>query len=241
MIPLRDTIRSYNFPLVNWLLIASNILVFLFEVSLPPSAYNQLIMTLGMTPARLHLLTPWLLLANPLPLITLITHMFIHGGWFHIISNLWVLYIFGDNVEDRMGSGRYLLFYLISGIFAGMVQAVVQPGSEVPAIGASGAIAGVLGAYFLMYPRARVNTLIIIVILPWLVELPAVVFLGFWFISQLFSGVSALNLSGAASAGGVAWWAHIGGFIFGMVVNRAFVPIRHPAYTRQYPDEYYPW
>jgi membrane associated rhomboid family serine protease len=241
MIPLRDTIRSYNFPLVNWLLIGCNILVFLFEISLPPSAYNQLIMTFGMVPARLHLSAPWLLLINPLPLITLVTHMFIHGGWFHIISNLWVLFIFGDNVEDRMGSGRYLLFYLISGIFAGMVQAVVQPGSEVPAIGASGAIAGVLGAYFLLYPRARVFTLILIVVLPWFVEVPAVIFLGFWFISQLFSGVSALSLSAAASAGGVAWWAHIGGFLFGMLVNRAFIPVRHAAFSRQYPDEYYPW
>jgi membrane associated rhomboid family serine protease len=167
--------------------------------------------------------------------------MFLHGGWFHIISNMWILFIFGDNVEDRMGSGRYLLFYLISGLAAAFVQVLTNPASQIPAIGASGAIAGVLGAYFLLYPRSRVITLIPIFFIPWIVEIPAIFYLGFWFVSQLFSGVAALRLPQEVAMGGVAWWAHIGGFVFGIVFYRLFTPRRHRVYTHRYPDEYFPW
>ena len=239
MLPLRDTIRSYSFPAVNWLLIGINVVVFLFQISLPPAALDQLILAFGVVPARLHLDQPWLLLSNPLPLATLFTHMFLHGGWFHILSNLWILYIFGDNVEDRMGSLRYLVFYLFCGTAAGLLQAWFTPASNTPAIGASGAIAGVLGAYFLMFPRARVITLVPLFFVPWFVEIPSLVFLGFWFVSQLFSGIGSLGM--AASGGGVAWWAHVGGFVVGMLVHRLFTPRRHPVYTRVYPDEYWPW
>ncbi len=238
MLPLRDTIRSYSFPLVNWILIGINVVIFLFEAALPEAATNRLIQTFGLVPARLNLDEPALLLQNPLPLITLFSHMFLHGGWLHILSNMWTLYIFGDNVEDRMGSGRYLLFYLLGGLAAGLLQAAIDPNSPIPSVGASGAIAGVLGAYFLLYPRARVITLIPIFLLPWFIEVPALLYLGVWFVTQLFSGIASL---GTIATGGVAWWAHIGGFVYGLLLYRLFTPRRHPAYTRIYPDEYWPW
>lgn len=220
------------------MLIGINILVFLFEAALPEAATNQLIQVFGLVPARLHLDEPALLLRNPLPLITLVTHTFLHGGWLHILSNLWTLYIFGDNVEDRMGSGRYLLFYLLGGVAAGLLQALIDPNSTVPSVGASGAIAGVLGAYFVLYPQARVITLIPVFLFPWFIEIPAILYLGVWFVTQLFSGIASL---GTIATGGVAWWAHIGGFVFGLLGYRLFTPRRHPAFTRIYPDEYWPW
>lgn len=240
MLPLRDTIRSYGFPVVNLIIIGVNALVFLFEISLPPAGLDRLISVFGLVPARLPLSNPAALLQDPQSLLSLFSHMFLHGGWVHFLSNMWILYIFGDNVEDRMGSGRYLVFYLVSGLASGLMQSVIDPSSQVPAIGASGAIAGVLGAYFLLFPGARVVTLIPIFIIPWFVEIPALFYLGFWFVTQLFSGIAAL---GATSMGGVAWWAHIGGFVFGALVYRLFTPRLHPAYLRlyrKYPDEYLP-
>lgn len=238
MLPLRDTIRAYSFPAVNWLLIIANSAVFLLELMLPQAASNRFIMSYGVVPDALNLTRPWLLLQNPLPLVTLFTHMFLHGGWFHFLSNMWILYIFGDNVEDRMGSGRYLVFYLLGGITAGLAQALIDPTSTVPAIGASGAIAGVMGAYFILFPRARVVTLIPVFFFPWFVEIPAVFFLGLWFVSQLFSGITWLG--SAAAAGGVAWWAHIGGFAFGVLLHRLFVRPRPTAASPYYPyyDDY---
>lgn len=235
MIPLRDTIRSRSFPLVNLVIIVLNALVFIYEISLSPNGLDRLIATFGLVPARLHLTQPMLLVNNPLPLITMFSHMYLHGGWLHIISNMWILFIFGDNVEDRMGSGRYFVFYTLSGLASGLLQALIAPTSRVPAIGASGAIAGVLGAYFILYPAGRVLTLIPIFIIPWFVEIPAIVFLGFWFVSQLFSGLAALNVPNAANMGGVAWWAHIGGFLFGILAHRFFIRNIHPAYYRDYP------
>jgi len=237
MIPLRDTIRSSKTPIVTWTLIGINTLVFLFENSLSPNSLNQLVMTYGLVPAHLHLFNPTHLITSPQPLASFFTHMFLHGGWFHLISNMWILFIFGDNVEDRMGRGRYLLFYLISGFVAGLAQVLIEPTSQTPAVGASGAIAGVLGAYFIMFPTARVLTLILIFFFPWFVEIPAIFFLGFWFLAQLFSGISSLSLVHQA-IGGVAWWAHIGGFIFGLLFYRFFVPrIRH-VYPNRFQDGY---
>jgi membrane associated rhomboid family serine protease len=178
-------------------------------------------------------------LTNPFTWIPLISHQFLHGGWVHFLSNVWVLFIFGDNVEDRMGSGRYLAFYLMGGITAGVLQAVMAPQSTIPAIGASGAIAAVMGAYFLFFPRARVVTLIPIFIIPWFTEIPAVIFLGFWFITQFFSGVLTLASEGGAAAGGIAWWAHVGGFLFGLVLGRIFTIGRRDYSFRD--DEHYPW
>ena len=233
MIPIRDTIRSYNFPVINWSIIIVNSLVFLYQLTLSPAALQSFIRTFGMVPSHINL-------ANPASFATLFTNLFLHGGWFHIISNMWVLYIFGDNVEDRMGSGRYLVFYLLSGLAANLLQLFFSPGSNVPTIGASGAIAGILGGYFLLFPRARVITLILLFIFPWFVEIPAVIFLGFWFVTQLFSGLSSLGTAAGMEMGGIAWWAHVGGFVFGLLLVRIFS--RRPrAYQRWYSDEYWPW
>ncbi len=221
MLPLRDTVQRSRFPIVNSILIAINVGIFLYEISLRQTALDRFFLHYALIPYNLHLTNPIQLLLHPFPVITLVTSMFLHSGWLHIISNMWVLFIFGDNVEDRMGSGRYLFFYLVSGVVANLLQAFVFPLSQIPTLGASGAIAGILGAYFLFYPTARVLTLIPIFIIPWLVELPAIFFLGFWFVTQLFSGVFSLN---ASSMGGVAWWAHIGGFLFGLIFAKLFAP-----------------
>ncbi|NMC11573.1 MAG: rhomboid family intramembrane serine protease [Chloroflexi bacterium] len=241
MLPIRDSVHSYTFSVINWLIIALNTVVFLIEINLSPVALNRFIQIFALTPANLHLNDPTTLFSNPMLLIPLITHMFLHGGWFHFLSNMWILFIFGDNVEDRMGSIRYLIFYLAGGVVAGALQTFVSPFSEIPSLGASGAIATVLGAYFLLYPRARVTTLIPMIFVPWFVEIPAVIYLGFWFVSQLFSGIASLGAANAANMGGVAWFAHIGGFVFGLLFARIFIPRRHPAFLRQFPDEYYPW
>lgn len=214
MIPIRDDVPAYSFPLANWLLIGASIAVFILELSVDRVTLQNLTVNYGMVPARLSLDDPVALLGQPQALATLVTSQFLHGGWFHLISNMWILYIFGDNVEDRMGSARYLVFYLLAGVAANVMQASVFPQSTIPAVGASGAIAGVLGAYFLLFPRARVVTLIIVFLFPWFVQIPAIVFLGFWFISQLYSGLFALN----GAMGGIAWWAHIGGFLFGLIM-----------------------
>ncbi len=230
MLPIKDTIRSRTFPIVNWTIILLNVAVFLHENALGETALRHFIGVYGMVPARL-----WGDFAHAWP--TLFTSMFLHGGWFHLLSNMWVLYIFGDNVEDRMGSGRYLLFYLASGLVAGLVQAWVLPASWVPTVGASGAIAGVLGAYMLFYPHGRVLTLVPIFFFITFIEIPAWIFLGFWFVSQLYSGWLALLPYGAHTLGGVAWWAHIGGFMFGLFFAKAFAQ----KYHRVYLDEFYPW
>ncbi len=229
MIPIKDTVRARSFPIVNWLIIIANFLVFFYELSLSHPALRHFVATYGMVPARL-----WHDPAAAWP--TIFTSMFIHGGWFHILSNMWVLYIFGDNVEDRMGSGKYLIFYLLSGMAAALLQAYVLPNSHIPTVGASGAIAGVLGAYLVFFPNSRVITLVFFFVFVTFVEIPSVLFLGFWFFTQLYSGWLAL-LSPAAM-GGVAWWAHVGGFVFGMLFAKPFEG-RH--YRRPFPDEFFPW
>ena len=233
MIPLRDTIRSYNFPVVNWSLIILNTSVFLYQIGLSQSELFSFIRTFGMVPSQISGL-------DPASWTTLFTNMFLHGGFFHLISNMWILYIFGDNVEDRLGSIRYLFFYILGGLAANLVQLYFAQGSSVPVIGASGAIAGVLGGYFLLFPRARVITLFLLFFFPWFVEIPAVVFLGFWFVSQLYSGLFSLAMPSGVQMGGIAWWAHIGGFIFGVLMINVFGH-RHRAYSRWHRDEYWPW
>ena len=208
MFPLYDTIRSRKFPLVNLLLIAANILAFLYELQMSPGALQEFIFKWGLIPAHL--------LHAPSNLWqTIFTAMFLHGGWFHILSNLWVLYIFGDNVEARMGGMRYLIFYLLSGVAAGLLQTYILPTSQIPMIGASGAIAGVLGAYLVLFPRSRIASLVPILFIFTIIEIPASLFLLFWFASQLYSGWFAIQGGGAS---GIAWWAHIGGFIFGLIM-----------------------
>ncbi len=212
MIPLYDTLRSRRFPLINWTLIALNFLVFFYELSLSPSGLDRLTRTWGLVPANLmtHPGTYW---------PTIFTSMFLHGGWLHILSNMWVLFIFGDNIEDRLGKGRYLFFYLLSGTAAGLLESFVLSTSTIPSIGASGAIAGVLGAYLISFPRARIASIVPIIFIFTILEIPAWLFLLFWFVLQLFSGWLALE---GASGGGIAWWAHVGGFLFGMLAVNLF-------------------
>jgi len=212
IIPIRDTIPSSRVPLVNYALIAANVLVFFYQLSLGE----------GLLPfLERHAVVPARLLGGGFPpareLLTPVTAMFLHGGWLHMLGNMLYLYIFGDNVEDTLGHGGYLAFYLACGVASFATQIVFQPASAVPNLGASGAIAGVLGAYFVRFPRARVVTLLPLFVIFTLVEIPAVVFLGLWFLIQFLSGAASLGRASATS-GGVAWWAHIGGFVAGAIV-----------------------
>lgn len=230
MIPLRDTVPARSFPVVNWLLIALNVLMFVIILSLRSDA-EGLVAALGLVPKRL--------LTDPQPweFVTPFTSMFLHGGWAHLIGNMLALYVFGDNVEDRMGSGRYLVFYLLCGLVAAFAHVVVNAESAVPTIGASGAISGVLAAYLVFYPAARVITLVLLFFLPWFVEIPATIYLGFWFLSQLWNGVLTV-VKGQQAMGGVAWWAHVGGFVAGLAFGPLFA--RRPL-RRAYVDERFPW
>jgi membrane associated rhomboid family serine protease len=201
VIPLRDVVPSRTTPYITITIIALNALAWLFELSLPHEVLNEFIRAYGVVPA-----------AFSAP--TLITSMFLHGSWSHVLGNMWYLWIFGDNVEDRVGHGRFIVFYLLCGMTAALGQIAVGPHSTLPTIGASGAIAGVMGAYFVLYPRSRVLTLI-----PWIflqiVELPAIVLLGFWFVMQLFSA-GTIAMTTSSSGGGVAFAAHVVGFLAGM-------------------------
>jgi len=219
VIPLRDSVRPKSTPFINWILIAINIYVFIRQIMLPPRMLDQLYYDLGLVPSNvLHLVFSGFPL-DPV-LLTFITAMFMHGGWMHVLGNMLFLWVFGDNVEDKLGHARYLIFYILAGIVASIVHIFINPFSEVPVIGASGAVAGVLGAYFVSYPRARVLTLLPIIIFFTIVEIPAVIFLAFWFILQLFNG--AASLGGAANT--VAWWAHVGGFLSGIVLIKVMAP-----------------
>ena len=220
MIPLRGTIPSSSYPLATQALIVANVLIFLYELNLGP-VLERFLLAYGFVPARyLYLSTtdPWNLPARFGPMLT---SMFLHGGWLHLISNMWVLWIFGDNVEDRLGRRRYLLFYLICGMAAAYSQHWFAPLSGIPMIGASGAIAGVMGAYLILFRYARVVTLLPIFFFVQIVTVPAVLFLGFWFLLQFFNGAFSLTAANFMH-GGVAWWAHVGGFIAGAILVYLF-------------------
>ncbi|MBW1992430.1 MAG: rhomboid family intramembrane serine protease [Deltaproteobacteria bacterium] len=219
MIPLRDSIPSSRPPVVNYTIIGLNVVIFLFEVSLGPHL-QEFVAALGFIPARFLVhLRQGDLAASLLPLFT---SMFLHGGWFHLIANMWSLYIFGDNVEDTFGHGRFLVFYLTCGLLAAFAQLVSAPSSRVPMVGASGAIAGVMGAYFSLFPWARVLTLVPVFFFV-VIEIPAYVFLGLWFLFQFMSGTATI---GTAQVGGVAFWAHVGGFVAGFLLVRLSLPHR---------------
>jgi membrane associated rhomboid family serine protease len=214
MFPLRDNVPSRRFPLVTVILVVINAGIFLLEAA-PGQSAAVMVESFGVVP--LELTTRW---QNPLVLSTLFTSQYLHGGWAHLIGNMWYLIIFGDNVEDRMGRLRYFIFYTLCGVVAALLQVAAAPRSTIPMIGASGAIAGVLGAYLLLYPRARVSTVIPIFFFIRIVWLPAVVVLGGWFLVQLLNGLAMLNVEMAT--GGVAFWAHVGGFVAGMVLMPIF-------------------
>ncbi len=199
MIPLRDIIPSRTTPIVTIALIVVNVLVFLFELSLGP-AVEDFTLYFGLVPAAFS----W---------VAVFTSMFLHGGLFHVAGNMLYLWIFGDNVEDRMGHGRFLVFYLLCGIAAALAQTIAAPDSVVPMVGASGAIAGVMGAYFVLYPKSRIVTLVPLFFFFQIIEVPAIFFLGIWFAMQFLSGVGSIV---SAAQGGVAFWAHVAGFIAGL-------------------------
>ncbi|HVG22926.1 MAG TPA: rhomboid family intramembrane serine protease [Thermoanaerobaculia bacterium] len=220
MIPLRDNNPRRTVPVVTYALVALNVVAFIWELSLGRHLDRALV-DIAFIPARYWLPGNW-----PFDLMTIVLSMFLHGGLMHIGSNMLYLWIFGDNVEDRLGHFRYLLFYLLCGFLATFAHAVFSPASRIPAIGASGAIAGVLGAYLILYPHARVVTLLPIFFFITVRELPAIFILGFWFVLQLFSGVGSLGVRDAQDVGGVAYFAHIGGFVAGMLLIALFGGLR---------------
>jgi len=218
LIPIRDTERTRRRPIVNWTIILLNLLVFAYELTLTPKGLQQFTVRWGVIPAVITnpgAFSP-AALSQTAGLLSLVTSLFIHVGWVHVIGNMLYLFIFGDNVEDILGHGRYLFFYLAGGIAASLAHIITSPTSLVPTVGASGAVASVLGAYFVNFPRSRVTALFPIGFFLPVVQVPSIVFLFLWFITNLFSGVAALGIQ---AQGGVAWWAHIGGFITGMVLS----------------------
>jgi membrane associated rhomboid family serine protease len=203
VIPLRDIIPSRTTPVVTISIIALNVIVFLYELSLG-RAIDAFTLYYGLVPAAFS----WL---------TVFTSMFLHGGFLHVAGNMLYLWIFGDNVEDRMGHGRFLVFYLLCGVAAALAQTITMPDSVVPMVGASGAIAGVMGAYFVLYPRSRIVTLLPFFFFFQVIEVPAILFLGIWFVMQFLSGVgSIVSTIGRGGTGGIAFWAHVAGFVAGI-------------------------
>jgi membrane associated rhomboid family serine protease len=203
MIPLRDIIPSRTTPYVTISLISLNVLVFMYELSLG-RAVDAFTLYFGLVPAAFS----W---------VTVFTSMFLHGGILHVAGNMLYLWIFGDNVEDRMGHGRFVVFYLLCGVAAALAQTITAPDSVVPMVGASGAIAGVMGAYFVLYPKSRIVTLIPLFFFFQVIEVPAILFLGIWFVMQFLSGVgSIVTTAGGGPSGGVAFWAHVAGFVAGI-------------------------
>ncbi len=224
MIPLRDTTRSRTFPVVNVMIIILNVLVFAYELGLGPNALSRLFSDFGVVPARYGTLLRSLGIAGPAVFIPLFSAVFLHAGWLHLGGNMLYLWVFGDNVEDRMGHGAYLFFYLTAALASNIAHILSNPLSRMPTVGASGAVAGVLGAYLIMFPRARVLALVPLGFL-FVTEVPAVIFLFLWFVLQLANGIAALGVP--ASVGGqVAYWAHIGGFVSGMFLATILAPPR---------------
>jgi len=221
MIPIRDTEPSLTKPVIVKAIIFINVLVFLYEVILGHQRLELFMDHAGLIPAKYFYLGEFASQAYGERFTPLFTHMFLHGGWFHVGFNMLFLWIFGDNVEDRLGKVRFVIFYLVCGLAAAYLQLYMSADSRVPMVGASGAIAGIMGGYMVLFPRARVVAIVPIFYFVQLVQLPAVVFLGFWFVMQFFSGTIAA-LEGARSRGGVAFWAHIGGFVAGVMLVKVF-------------------
>jgi hypothetical protein len=222
MFPIKDDLPRYSTPYVNWFLIGLNVLVYFFQWSQmisDPQAAEHFARTYGEVPAHLAALLAGSHRYTPGDVVLpFFTSMFLHASWVHVLGNMWFLFVFGDNVEDYLGHFAYLVFYLLSGLCAMATQVAVYPHSNLPTVGASGAIAGVLGAYFLLYPRARVLTWFFVFVL----YLPAWIVLGEWFVIQFFNGAAVLSMPSGRDVGGVAFWAHIGGFLSGMALIKIF-------------------
>jgi membrane associated rhomboid family serine protease len=204
MIPLRDTQPSHHFPVVTVGLIAVNVLAFFYQISLDEFSLNHFVAEYGLVPRRLQF-------------TDFVTNIFLHGGWWHLIGNMWFLWIYGDNIEDILGRGKFLLFYVLCGVAAGLVHVLFNLDSRVPTIGASGAIAGIMGAYLVKFPHSRIVTLVPVIIFFTTMEIPAWLILVYWFVLQFFSGVGTIGQS-HLNQGGVAWFAHVGGFVAGVVL-----------------------
>jgi len=220
MIPIRDDTPRYSTPYVTYFIIALNVVVFLFELTVEvqgPRALNSLIHEFGVVPRHFVRVATGPGFSLPALFLPILTSMFLHAGWLHIIGNMWFLWIFGDNIEDYLGHFMYLLFYLVTGFAAAFTHIALNAGSNIPSVGASGAIAGVMGAYFILYPRARVLTLVPLIVFFTFWWLPAWVMLGYWFVVQFLMG-TATSIAESQSTGGVAVWAHVGGFVAGVVL-----------------------
>lgn len=209
MFPLSDSVKSKSFPFVTVGLIIINVVVFIFQL-ISPDAFT---LQYALTPSHVNF-------SNFITLIPFFTAMFLHGGFFHIISNMWFLGIFGDDVEDHLGKFRFLIFYLAAGIIANVAQFLLQTHSPIPVLGASGAISGVLGAYYILFPRSKIKTFLVVIIFVTIVDIPAVIYLFYWFFLQIFSGVA--SLSAVSNSGGVAFWAHVAGFVTGLLYANRF-------------------
>ena len=216
MIPLRDTTPTRSYPIVNTTIIGINVVVYFIQL-LQTAEIDKFVYIYGLVPARYSLPQIAQYFTPGQQVFSLVSFMFLHGGFWHILGNMWSLYIFGDNVEDRLGPIRYAIFYLLCGIASGLSHMVLNWHSNLPTIGASGAIAGVMGAYILLYPQSKILTLIPIFFIPYFINIPAFVFLGIWFVLQFINAAGSRGLGG-----GIAWWAHIGGFLFGMLFLKLF-------------------
>ena len=236
MFPVQDSIPTRNPPVMIIVLITLNSLAFALETILPPDILQAFIHQFGIVPARYtHYAWAGAVPLSVIDFLPFLTTMFLHGGLLHIMGNMWFLWIFGDNVEDRMGPFRFLLFYLFCGLVASVVHVVVNPTSTTPTIGASGAVAGVMGAYLMMYPHARVITLVPVLFYPLFFDLPAPFYLGYWAVLNLFSGLFAFSTP--LAVGGIAFWAHVGGFAAGAMTFTLFLPPKKQRLT-VYPDRF---
>jgi membrane associated rhomboid family serine protease len=234
MFPIKNAVPSRYPPVVTWCLIAANSGVFLFQISLSPAGLQWLLYNFALVPARYFVGYGYggaYSLGDYLPFIT---NTFMHAGWLHLIVNMWMLWMFGGTVEDRLGRGRYLAFYLACGVLASLAHAILNPDSVVPALGASGAIAGVMGCFVRLFPLARLVVVVPIIFIPLFFEVPAIVFVGIWFLLQLLQGTVELFMP--SQGGGVAWWAHIGGFVAGLMLSPVLMRSER-RYRPYYADE----
>ncbi len=229
MIPLRDTEPCSSTPIVTYSLITINVVIFIYQITLPPHQLEIFIKKLGIIPALFDF--------PHFPFITLLTSMFLHGSMAHLVGNMWSLWIFGDNVEDKMGHINFLIFYLLTGIAAGITHIILNPNSPIPTIGASGAISGVMGAYFFMFPRSTIIFMVVVIFTPLFIELPASVYILGWFGAQLFGGILIKITPLVQHISGIAFWAHIGGFVAGGTLYKAFIKKRSNG-ELYYSDEY---
>jgi rhomboid family protein len=231
MIPIRDDQPRFSTPYVTYFLVALNVVVFLMELSVGAQsrgALNSLIFEFGVIPGQvLDSLQGGPQLSPVGAVVPIFTSMFLHGSWLHIIGNMWVLWIFGDNIEDHVGHFLYLVFYLVCGFAAAVTHILLNPGSNVPTVGASGAIAGILGAYFLLYPKARVLTIVPLIVFFTFWWLPAWIVLGYWFLVQFLSGTATSVAYSSSTSGGIAFWAHVGGFVAGIILIKVLPERAH--------------